>query len=142
MLMNKRRAKKWFMFTALSHHGQYYSWGGDDPSGFDCSGLIVESLKVTGFLKHESLDFTADGLYNLMKEYITLEPREGAIVFYFNKDDKATHTGICLDEEYCISADGGGKKTKTKADAIRDNAFIKIRPIDKRKEARRYVYIF
>jgi len=32
-----------------------------------------------------------------------------------------------------IEAGGGGSKTITKADAIRDNAFIKIRPIYSRK---------
>ena len=140
--MMHTNSKKWFIQTALSHQGQFYSWAGDDPNGFDCSGFVIECLKTTGFIKGKWTDFTADGLWHLLKEYSTVQPCEGVIVFYFKKNDIATHVGICLDDEYCISADGGGKKTKTKADAIRDNAFIKIRPIDKRKEARRYAHIF
>jgi hypothetical protein len=36
---------------------------------------------------------------------------------------------VCIDESFTIGSSGGGSKTLTVADAIRDHAFIKVRPI-------------
>jgi cell wall-associated NlpC family hydrolase len=30
--------------------GKFYKWGGDDPAGFDYSGLAIEVLKAVGVL--------------------------------------------------------------------------------------------
>jgi hypothetical protein len=49
------------------------------------------------------------------------------------------HVEICLSEELSIGASGGGSKTKTIKDAIKQNAFIKIRPIHSRKNVWGYV---
>ena len=43
-------AKRWFLQTALAYLGTPYVWGGDDPSGFDCSGFVIECLKSAGLL--------------------------------------------------------------------------------------------
>jgi len=134
-------AKRAFMRTALKYIGKFYLWGGDDPSGFDCSGLAVECLKAAGKIPLSS-DYTADGLYQYFKEHTTTEPVEGALVFYFNSEDKAIHVMICTDPYFAIGAEGGGSKIKTPADAKEANAFVKIRPIDKRTNPRRYVNVF
>lgn len=57
-------ARRWLVTTALSYLGTPYIWGGDDPSGFDCSGFVIECLKSVGLLS-EKEDYTADGLYHL-----------------------------------------------------------------------------
>lgn len=130
-----------FVKIAESHLGRWYIWGGDDPSGFDCSGLVVECLKTVGFLD-ERQDMTANDLWQSFQSYACGLPKRGALVFYFNGDDYATHVAICLDGDYCITADGGGSKIKSMADAVKHNAFVKVRPINKRIQHKRYVYLF
>ena len=76
-------AKRWFLQTALAYLGTPYVWGGDDPSGFDCSGFVIECLKSAGLL-NESDDFTADGLLKRFKDRVVDKPCEGALLFYLN----------------------------------------------------------
>lgn len=118
--------------VALSHLGTFYKWGGDDPSGFDCSGLCIEILKSVGLFPRTQ-DTTAQGLFNKYRSAETAVPFEGCLVLYQNKARKIIHVEYCLDSEFTIGASGGGSRTKTEADAIRDNAYIKIRPINERR---------
>jgi len=123
------RKLKWFLKTALSYLGTPYIWGGDDPSGFDCSGFVIECLKSIGLLP-EDKDFTADGLLRLYGTNIIRQPEPGALMFFLKDGGIAYHVEICLDSEFRIGASGGGSKTKTPNDSWQDNAFVKIRPID------------
>ena len=112
-----------------------YSWGGDDPlAGFDCSGLIVEVFKAIGRFG-EREDYSADGLYHLFKAGELeegKEPYEGCLIFWFNPlTERATHVAMMIDDYFLIHASGGGLATKTIADAIRSNAFIKMRELEK-----------
>jgi peptidoglycan DL-endopeptidase LytE len=121
-------AKKWFITTALSYLGTPYIWSGDDPSGFDCSGFVLECLKSIGLID-EHVDHTADSLLNRYQSKAVDEPNEGALLFFLNDAGLATHVVICLDEYFQIGANGGTSKTTDLSAAWRDNAFIKIRPI-------------
>lgn len=38
------RQRKIATKVAWSFIGKWYKWGGDDPSGFDCSGFVIEIL--------------------------------------------------------------------------------------------------
>lgn len=134
------RRKYWFMYFVKSLLGKWYIWGGDDPSGFDCSGMVVEGLKSIGAIPYDS-DFTADGLWRRYKAYQTGHPVEGCLIFWF-KGDRAYHVAVCLDEEYCVTADGGGSKVLSEADAIKHNAFVKIRPITHRQDMPKFVRLF
>jgi hypothetical protein len=89
----------------------------------------------------EENDLSADGLWRKFKSYEKPNPREGRIAFWFT-GKKATHVAICEDDEYCFTADGGGSRVKTVADAWKYNAFIKTRPIFHRKSIPRFVDIF
>lgn len=114
--------------------GQWYKWGGDDPSGFDCSGLVVEYLQAGGKIPRKS-DFTADQLMGMFPKIPA--PRRGGLVF-FGKNGVATHVEICLNNSLSLGASGGGKNTVTVEDAMRDNAFIKVRPITSRSDVLAY----
>ena len=121
----KRQLAKRYAFSFL---GIPYSWGGDDPSeGFDCSGLIVEVLKGVGLLPLW-IDLTADGLYRRFQDRKVESPYCGCLAFVF-KGNRAIHVEFCIDEYHTIGASGGGRFVKTRADAIKYNAFVKLRPI-------------
>ena len=107
--------------------GHFYLWGGDDPSGFDCSGLILEVLKSIGLVRAK-IDMTADGIFNLFKKNLTEEPGSGKLVFWFS-GDRAIHVEMMIDEYHTVGASGGGSATKTIADAVKHNAFVKMRPL-------------
>ena len=109
--------------------GTFYKWGGDDPSSFDCSGLGIELLKSTGVLPRGG-DWTAHGLYNKFKTVPSAS--EGHLACYFNKDNtRVIHIEYCLNKHLTIGASGGGSKTITHEDAIKHNAYVKVRPINK-----------
>lgn len=108
--------------------GTFYSWGGDDPAGFDCSGFVCEVLQSVGVLGRKT-DFTAEGLRQLFAGKARATPVAGCLLF---RGDPAVHVELVVatlgDVPLTIGASGGGSKTITKEDAIRDNAFVKLRP--------------
>jgi len=124
-----------FMRTVEGFRGARYRWGGDDPSGFDCSGLVVEGLKAADQIG-ETEDYTADSLYHKYFAKLVPKPHRGCLIFRLNKQGKAVHVGICEDQLYYLAAEGGGPHIKTDEDADKYNAFIKTRPIRKIKNPR------
>lgn len=118
---------------ALSFVGRFYIWGGDDPDGFDCSGISQEILASVGL--DPPGDQTAQGLFN----HFSVNGSHnvyglGALAFYGESTTKITHVGFCIDQYRMLEAGGGGPQVKTHADAIRHNAFIRIRLIKGRKD--------
>lgn len=108
--------------------GTFGKWGGDDPSGYDCSGIMHEVLQAWGVEKR-GYDCTAHQLYlNHKDKRIEGKPYPGCLVFWF-KDGKATHVEMVTEviNEYIsvTGASGVWSKTKTQADAIQHNAYIK-----------------
>ena len=122
---------------AKSWLGRPYRWGGDDPSGIDCSGLVIEILQAVGLLPH-GWDGTAQMIYDEFKG-CTLDhddPLPGALVFYKNAAGYISHVGLVISSPLVLQAGGGGSSTHTPEDAWKQNAFVKIRPIDYRPDAR------
>lgn len=124
---------------AWSWLGRPYRWGGDDPSGIDCSGLVIEILQGVGLLPH-GWDGSAAMIFDRFKKYELDDngdrPLPGTLVFYKNAGGLITHVGIVLDRDVVLQAGGGGSSTITEEDAWKQNAFVKLRPIDYRKDAR------
>jgi cell wall-associated NlpC family hydrolase len=111
--------------------GTWYKWGGDDPAGFDCSGLVIEYLKSAGLIGRGK-DYTAQGLYDFlleeMRERSCDHATPGGLVFY-QRGGRIVHVEICLDHAHQLGASGGGSKTTDVTRAIEHNAFIKRRPL-------------
>ena len=124
---------------AWQMYGLPYRWGGDDPmGGFDCSGMIVEILKSTGKLKVS--DATASGLFELFELNRKEHPAAGYLVFYQNSPGgRIAHVELCLDNRFSIGASGGGSGTTNESAAERQNAFIKVRPIERGRPIAGYV---
>lgn len=125
---NTELALKYIWDTYL---GKWYIWGGDNPKGFDCSGLAVEYLKSCGVVSRGS-DYTAASLYKKFVSYQSPLPTRGCLVF-FRKNKKINHVEIAVNSRLSIGARGGGNKIITVADAIKHDAFIKLRPFHNRK---------
>lgn len=110
--------------------GTPYTWGGDDFSAFDCSGLIIEVLKSVGkFYDYE--DYSAHQLYRKYKHNEVKEPFPGCLVFWFNKQAKAVHVAMMVEKEFLVHASGGGPSVKTIKDAIEKNAYVMMRELRK-----------
>lgn len=109
--------------------GHWYKWGGNTPDGFDCSGLACEYLKMLGIISRRS-DFSAKSLTQILPVHRhTKDYLPGDLVFYGPSLDAIQHVEICVTRYMAIGASGGGSKTLSLQDAIRDSAFIKVRPI-------------
>lgn len=97
--------------------------------GFDCSGLVIEILKSVGLLPRDG-DWTADQLYQrFKKQQVSMDTQvcEGCLVFW-GDEERMTHVEYALDADLTIGASGGGSATSTLAVAMRQNAYIKVRP--------------
>ena len=117
---------------AMSFVGLPYRWGGDDPmSGFDCSGLVQEILASVG--EDPPGDQTADALFRYFLNRGTLDRRRaGSLAFFGRLGNGITHVGFMIDSWRMIEAAGGGSTTRTLKDATRQNAYIRIRPLNRR----------
>ncbi len=114
--------------------GTPYHWGGDDPmEGFDCSGFVVEVLQGVGILPH-GRDYGANDLLTIFKPAIVAQGYAGCLAFWTDSLGRATHVMLMVDNEHVIGASGGGSKTLSTADAVRENAFLKLRPLSYRKD--------
>lgn len=110
-----------------------YIWGGDDPIiGYDCSGLAQELYAMLGI--DPKGDQTAQALYNAFASKSNRVGDVGSLVFYGKSKTSITHVGVMISPTAMIEAGGGGSKTNTNSDAAKQNAYIRIRPINRRTD--------
>lgn len=120
--------------------GTWYSWGGDDPDAFDCSGFLSEVAQAGDIIGRKER-LTAEGFRERFFNYKIPFLLPGTLVLFFDKDkNRATHIELGIDNKHTIGASGGGSKTLTKEDAIRDNAFVKCRPVNT-NDTREIIYL-
>lgn len=115
--------------------GTPYHFGGDDFSAFDCSGFVIEVLQGVGILPY-GRDYSAHDLYAIFKSAAVATGYAGCLAFYLNPAGRAVHVMLMVDNGLVMGAAGGGSGTITTEDAITQNAFVKIRPLDYRKGPR------
>jgi cell wall-associated NlpC family hydrolase len=92
---------------AKSMIGQSYRYGGQSPSGFDCSGLVWYSYKKVGVKTAR----TSKNLRKQVKKVSRSNLRAGDLVFF--KDWVRTgHVGIYIGNGQFVHAPSSGKKVK------------------------------
>lgn len=120
-----------FVKCAFRWVGTPYVWGGDDPSGIDCSGLVQECLKSIG-KNPPGGDKTADGIYRALCKHRCIGLADKGSLLFFGTQDRITHVAIAIDKTFMIEAGGGGSKTKSEKAAWAHNAWVRVRPISSR----------
>lgn len=85
--------------TAKSLLGIRYVWGGETPSGFDCSGFVNYVFGQYGI----DLPRTSRGMYDGAGQPVS-ELKTGDLVFFNTTGARASHVGIYLGDGQFVSA--------------------------------------
>ncbi|WP_404322767.1 LysM peptidoglycan-binding domain-containing protein [Cytobacillus firmus] len=89
---------------AQKHVGVPYQWGGQTPSGFDCSGFIYYVLKQTG---SKMVRYSSEGYYS--RSFYVNTPQPGDLVFFENTYKKGiSHLGFYVGNNKFIHAGSSG----------------------------------
>ncbi|PAE25755.1 LysM peptidoglycan-binding domain-containing protein [Bacillus sp. 7894-2] len=89
---------------AQKHVGVPYQWGGQTPSGFDCSGFIYYVLKQTG---SKMARYSSEGYYS--RSFYVNTPQPGDLVFFENTYKKGiSHLGFYVGNNKFIHAGSSG----------------------------------
>lgn len=123
--MNKR---EYFVHVIEGYRGTPYLWGGDDPLGLDCSGLINEGAPLVGLLGAKE-DRTAEGWYQHSTPVVDPKTALPGDLLFWKTGGKVTHVEVFYafveGSPRSIGASGGGSATTTVAAAQAADAFVK-----------------
>ncbi|MFH8380196.1 C40 family peptidase [Kitasatospora sp. NPDC018058] len=95
---------------ALAQLGKPYVWGGDGPSGYDCSGLVQQAYRRSGI----SLPRVADDQYAATTSIGAGQLRRGDLVFWSDSGRASGihHVGIYLGGGRFVEAPRPGKTVR------------------------------
>ncbi|MFI9360279.1 C40 family peptidase [Kitasatospora sp. NPDC053057] len=95
---------------ALAQLGKPYGWGGDGPSGYDCSGLVQQAYRRSGI----SLPRVADDQYAATTPISARQLRRGDLVFWSDSGRASGihHVGMYLGGGKFVEAPRPGKTVR------------------------------
>jgi cell wall-associated NlpC family hydrolase len=96
--------------VALQQVGKPYRYGGNSPSGFDCSGLIHYSYARVG----QPVPRTTGQLWKSMTPVPEAQMRAGDLLF-FSIDGKMAHVGLYLGEQQFVHAPQSGRRVEVRS---------------------------
>lgn len=82
-----------------------YRYGGNDPRGFDCSGLVQYAFNLAGI----KLPRSSQDIFRASQRINPQDIRPGDLVFFAISSDKVSHVGIYADRNRFIHAPSSGK---------------------------------
>ena len=89
---------------ALAQVGRPYRYGGDDPAGFDCSGLVSYSYARTGIsVSRETRTLRAQA-----RRIDIAQLRPGDLLFFDQEGKQYSHVGIYLGDQRFVHAPSSG----------------------------------
>ena len=96
--------------TALQQVGTPYRYGGNSPSGFDCSGLVHYAYAEAGV----SVPRTTGGQWVEAAPVSRRDLRAGDLLF-FSIDGKMSHVGLYVGDGKFVHAPSSGKRVSIEA---------------------------
>ncbi|MFF9642634.1 C40 family peptidase [Kitasatospora aureofaciens] len=95
---------------ALAQLGKPYVWGGNGPSGYDCSGLVQQAYRRSGI----SLPRVADDRYAATTPISAGQLRRGDLVFWSGSGRASGihHVGIYLGDGKFVEAPRPGRTVR------------------------------
>ena len=95
--------------TAISMLGKPYKYGGNTPTGFDCSGLVHYSYSRVG------VDVSRDTrtLRTQTSPARVSDLRRGDLLFFDQEGQKSSHVGIFIGDGRFVHAPSTGGKVRT-----------------------------
>jgi cell wall-associated NlpC family hydrolase len=94
--------------NALAMVGAPYRYGGVDPEGFDCSGLVHYSFRKIGI----SLPRDTHSLRKIGVQIDLNDLAKGDLVFFDQEGKKSSHVGIYLGDGRFVHAPSTGGKVR------------------------------
>jgi murein DD-endopeptidase len=91
-------------YVALQQIGVPYRYGGENPSGFDCSGLVQYAYLRAG----KAVPRTTSQLWHYTETVDRANMRAGDLLF-FEVDGKMQHVGMYVGEGRFVHAPSSGK---------------------------------
>ena len=86
--------------VAESLQGQPYRWGGEDPGGFDCSGLVFYAYEQAGV----RVPRTSRQQYEAVRPLYIHQLAPGDLVFFTMPGKFLSHVGIYLGDQRFVHA--------------------------------------
>ena len=94
--------------TAINQIGVPYHYGGNNPNGFDCSGLVQYSFAKAGI----TVPRTTSRQLNFFTQIARSRLQAGDLVF-FKTSKRQLHVGIMLNSKDFVHAPSSGKTVST-----------------------------
>lgn len=86
--------------VAESMQGKPYAWGGESPSGFDCSGLVYYAYTEAGV----RVPRTASAQYKAVRPLYLHQLAPGDLVFFVMPGRFPAHVGVYLGDNRFVHA--------------------------------------